>query len=40
MLSISRTIIMAGYKPTEGMKIEAQRALDWVDEGKRGGTRI
>ena len=40
MLSISRTIIMAGYKPTEGMKIEAQRALDWVDEGRRGGTRI
>lgn len=31
---------MAGYKPTEGMKIEAQRALDWVDEGRRGGTRI
>ncbi|MCE2756117.1 MAG: HK97 family phage prohead protease [Ignavibacteriae bacterium] len=40
MLSISRAIIMAGYKPTEGMKIEAQRALDWVDEGRRGGTRI
>lgn len=31
---------MAGYKPTEGMKIEAQRALDWVAEGRRGGTRI
>lgn len=31
---------MAGYKPTKGMKIEAQRALDWVDEGRRGGTRI
>ena len=31
---------MAGYKPNKGMKIEAQRALDWVDEGKRGGTRI
>ena len=40
MLFIPSTIIMAGYKPTEGMKIEAQRALDWVDEGRRGGTRI
>lgn len=40
MLFVSGAIIMAGYKPTEGMKIEAQRALDWVDEGRRGGTRI
>lgn len=40
MLFVSGAIIMAGYKPTEGMKIEAQRALDWVAEGRRGGTRI
>lgn len=31
---------MAGYKPTKEMQVEAQRALDWVAEGRRGGTRI
>lgn len=40
MLFISGARIMAGYKPTKGMMIEAQRALSWVDEGRRGGTRI
>lgn len=28
------------YVPNEGMKEEAQRALDWKGEGRRGGTRI
>lgn len=28
------------YVPNEGMKEEAQRALDWKEEGRRGGTRI
>lgn len=31
---------MSGYKPNKGMKEDAQRALDWVDEGRKGGTRI
>jgi hypothetical protein len=29
-----------GYKPTDGMKSAARRALQWKKEGKRGGTRI
>lgn len=28
------------YKPTDGMKSAARRALAWKKEGKRGGTRI
>jgi HK97 family phage major capsid protein/HK97 family phage prohead protease len=28
------------YKPTDGMKTEAQRGLDWRDEYGRGGTEI
>jgi len=27
-------------KPTEGMKVEAQRGLDWREEHGRGGTRV
>ena len=27
-------------KPTEGMKAEAQKGLDWREEFGRGGTRI
>ena len=27
-------------KPTEGMKVEAQRGLDWREEFGRGGTRV
>lgn len=29
-----------GYKPTDGMKSAARRALQWKKEGRRGGTRI
>lgn len=29
-----------GYKPTDGMKSAARRALQWKKEGKRGGTRV
>jgi hypothetical protein len=29
-----------GYKPTDGMKSAARRALAWKKEGKRGGTRV
>jgi HK97 family phage prohead protease len=28
------------YKPTQGMKEEAQRAINWREDGHRGGTRI
>jgi HK97 family phage major capsid protein len=28
------------YKPNDGMKVEAQRGLDWREEHGRGGTRI
>jgi len=28
------------YKPTQGMKIEAKRAIKWKEEGRQGGTRI
>lgn len=31
---------MATYKPTEGMKEEAQRGLDWRSEFGRGGTEV
>ena len=31
---------MASYKPTEGMKEEAQRGLDWRSEFGRGGTEV
>ena len=31
---------MASYKPTEGMKEEAQRGLDWRREHGRGGTEV
>lgn len=31
---------MASYKPTEGMKTEAQRGLDWRSEHGRGGTEV
>jgi len=31
---------MASYKPTEGMKEEAQRGLDWRREYGRGGTEV
>lgn len=31
---------MASYKPTEGMKEEAQRGLDWRSEYGRGGTEV
>lgn len=31
---------MAGYKPNKAMQEEAQRALNWVDEGYKGGTRV
>ena len=27
-------------KPTEGMKVEAQKVLDWREEFGRGGTRV
>jgi hypothetical protein len=29
-----------GYKPTDGMKSAARRALEWKKEGRRGGTRV
>lgn len=29
-----------GFKPTKAMKVEAERAIKWKEEGKRGGTRI
>lgn len=29
-----------GYKPTDGMRSAARRALQWKKEGKRGGTRV
>lgn len=28
------------FTPTKGMQIEAERAIKWKDEGRRGGTRI
>lgn len=28
------------YEPTKGMQEEAQRAIDWKEEGRKGGTRI
>jgi HK97 family phage prohead protease len=28
------------YKPTEGMKIEAARAIKWIEDGHEGGTRV
>ena len=28
------------YKPTDGMKVEAQRGLDWRKEYGRGGTEV
>lgn len=28
------------YKPNDGMKVEAQRGLDWREEHGRGGTRV
>ena len=28
------------FKPTSGMKEEAQRGLDWREEHGRGGTRV
>jgi hypothetical protein len=28
------------YKPSDGMKSAARRALKWKEEGKRGGTRV
>ena len=31
---------MASYKPTEGMKEEAKRGLDWRSEHGRGGTEV
>ena len=31
---------MASYKPTEGMKTEAQKGLDWRKEHGRGGTAV
>ena len=35
-----RKLKMASYKPTQGMKAEAQKGLDWRKEHGRGGTRI
>ena len=32
--------VMASYKPTEGMKEEAKRGLDWRSEHGRGGTEV
>jgi len=31
---------MASYKPTAGMKTEAQKGLDWRREHGRGGTAV
>lgn len=41
LYSMERAIFRAeGYKPTEGMKIAAKRALEWRREFGRGGTAV
>jgi HK97 family phage portal protein len=35
-----QTVKSVKFRPTEGMQVAAQRALDWHDEGKNGGTLV